>query len=132
MALEYAKELRRDREILLAAFRKNPSVDMLNCYTSTYKEDRAFILALATIHGCRALWYASDELRADKDIILSAVSHDVRALRFVDDEVLLGDRKIILTSIAAPSVSEEISLSAFYMFTQRNVDFVLSSMRRAF
>ena len=107
-------------------------MDMLNCYTSTYKEDRAFILTLETIHGCRALWYASDELRAERDIVLSVVSHDVRVLRFFDDEVLLGDREIISTSIAAPSVSEEISISAFYLFTQRNVDFVLSSMRRAF
>ena len=107
-------------------------MDMLNCYTSIYKEDRAFILTLETIHGCRALWYASDELRADKDFFLLAVSHDVCALRFVDDEVLLGDREIILTSIAAPSVSEKISLSAFNLFTQRNMDFVLSSMCRAF
>ena len=88
MALEYDfEELGRDREILLAAFRQNPSVDMLNCYASIYKEDRAFILALATIHVCRDLWYANDELRANRDTVLLPVSHNVCALRFVDDEV---------------------------------------------
>ena len=47
MALEYAKELRRDREILLTAFRQDPAYETLDHYADdALKGDREFIPAL--------------------------------------------------------------------------------------
>ena len=46
---------------------------------------------------CRALGYASEELRNDRGIVLAAVEQDGRALVYASDE-LRNDRGIVLAA----------------------------------
>ena len=71
VALKYAAdELKKDREIVLAAV-KNDGL-ALEYAADELKKDRDFILAAVKINGL-ALEYASDELKKDRDIVLAAV-----------------------------------------------------------
>ena len=52
----------------------------------------------AVTHNGRALKYASDELRSDREVVMSAVSCDAWALEFASDE-LRNDRKVVLVAL---------------------------------
>ena len=102
IALEYAseemrRELRTDREMVLTAFRQdedptNSTLD--NCADDALKGDREFLLALAAIDGYMALKYASEELRRDREILLTAFRQNpaYETLDHNVDDVLKGDR----------------------------------------
>ena len=45
-----------------------------------------------------ALYYASTELQADRDVVMTALANDVKALEFASDE-LKADREFILGAI---------------------------------
>jgi hypothetical protein len=50
-------------------------------------------------HNGLALAYASDELRADRDVVLAAVAHNGIALSYASDE-LRADRDMLLAAVA--------------------------------
>ena len=86
---------------------------------------------MVNIHGgSRALRFASDDLRMDRNVVLVAVSQDSSALRFVRDEGVLGDKDIKLAAISVASSETDISLTAYYHFTGNNVEFVLFALKK--
>jgi hypothetical protein len=56
------------------------------------------VLAAVSLNG-PALKFASDELRADREIVLAAVRQNYKALRYVSDE-LRADREIVLEAVS--------------------------------
>ena len=95
ISLEYANdELKGDREIVMAAARKN--VYALQYASAGLKGDRDFILAAVQRNG-NALEHASEELQSDRDVVLAAARENGVAVQFASDE-LKRDREILLAS----------------------------------
>ena len=61
------------------------------------RADREVVLAAVSQHGF-ALQYASDALRDDAEVVLAAVKMDGVALKFASDE-LRGDREVVLGAV---------------------------------
>ncbi len=144
-ALEYAsEELKRDKEVVLAAVTQQEGGALLEYSPNLLEEyvddalgnDTEFITALVNVcGGAKALDFASGDVRANRHVVMAAVSNDSAALRFVRDVGLLGNKEIILASIksSAPAsfkTTEDISLTAYYHFTRNNVDFVVTSLQK--
>ena len=62
------------------------------------RADKEVVLAAVTQNG-DALGYASDEPRADKEVVLAAVARNAGALKFASPE-LHADRDVVLTAVA--------------------------------
>jgi hypothetical protein len=62
------------------------------------RADREIVMAAVSIDGF-SLVYASEELRADREIVMTAVSNDGRALKYVSEE-LQADREVVLTAVS--------------------------------
>ena len=97
-------------------------------------DDIQFITALINVvcSANVALGFASDIARADRQVILAALSKDPATLRFVRDGGLLGDNEIVLTSLSEASSESEIPLVVYYHFIRNNVDFDLTSVKGEF
>lgn len=64
------------------------------------------------MQGSGVLKCAYDDLRADRNVVLAAVSQDSSTLIYVLDERLLCDKEIILASISSTTLGKYISLKA--------------------
>ncbi|MEI6269701.1 MAG: DUF4116 domain-containing protein, partial [Methylococcaceae bacterium] len=62
------------------------------------KADREIVLAAVSKYG-PALEYADKILKADREIVLAAVSKDGRALEYAD-EILKADREVVLVAVS--------------------------------
>ena len=62
------------------------------------KADREIVLAAVSNDGY-ALHFAAEELKGDREIVLAAVSQDGRALQWATKE-LKGDREIVLAAVS--------------------------------
>ena len=96
------KELKGDREIVLAAVSENGCA--LQYATEELKGDREIVLAAVSENGSdwfygHALRYATEELKGDREIVLAAVSQDGLALQYATEE-LKGDREIVLEAVS--------------------------------
>lgn len=80
-ALEHAsEELQADKEVVLAAVKQDGWA--LEHASEELRADTEVVLAAVKQNGW-ALGHASEELRADKEVVLVAVKQDRRALRYV-------------------------------------------------
>jgi len=85
-----------EREILLAAARQNGKA-ILRSASDEVRADREIVLA-AVRQSCWALEYASKDLRADREIVLAAVQQSGRALEYASKD-LRADREIVLAAL---------------------------------
>ena len=61
-------------------------------------------------HSCwQALQWASDDLKGDREIVLTAVSKEGRALEWASDD-LKGDREIVLIAVSQTWASSAVGL----------------------
>ena len=63
-----------------------------------------YVLEAIKLYGSDALKYASDELKADKEVVSEAVKNNGLALEYASDE-LKADRKIIIEAIKQDDIS---------------------------
>jgi transposase len=89
------KALRSDREIVLAALRKNRWV--LEHVAEKFKVDREIVLAAVKQWGL-ALEYAAKSLQSDREIVLAAVKKNGNALEHAAEK-LKADREIVLAAL---------------------------------
>ena len=66
--------------------------------TEELKGDREIVMTAVSHHGI-ALEFAAEELKADREIVMTAVSEDGWALEFAAEE-LRGDREIVITAVS--------------------------------
>jgi len=71
---------------VLAAVRQNGLA--LQYATETLKADRDVVLAAVQKRNGRVLKCATEALRADRDVVLAAVQQDAGAIEFAADELL--------------------------------------------
>ena len=69
------------------------------------KADKQVVLEAVKQDGC-SLLFASEELKADKQVVLEAVKQDGRALRFASQE-LKADKEVILEAVKQDGESLE-------------------------
>jgi hypothetical protein len=93
-------DLWKDREVVLAWA---PNYNSLHDegYLEPFKGDKEIILT-AVSNDSRALQYASEELKADKEFVLAAISQDGRALEYASPE-LKNDKEVVLAAISNDS-----------------------------
>ncbi len=132
---DLSEEMQRDPDVLLTIGTADASFldEFLNeCEADdVLRDDKQFITGL--INTCSAdvaLDFASDDVRADREVVFAAVSQDSSVLRFVRDGGILGDKEIILKSLSGASSERDIPLVAYYHFMRNNVDFVLTSFKK--
>ena len=63
------------------------------------------------------------------DTLYFRVTPDSEVLQFCN-QGLLGDKEIILASISWALSETDISLTDYYHFTRKNVDYVLASLKK--
>ena len=76
-----SKELRADREVVIAAVKQEPL--QLKWAQKSLRGDKEVVMAVVSVYGSQ-LGDASDSLRADKEVVLAAVENDSWALEYVD------------------------------------------------
>ena len=72
-----------DREEMLEAVKIDGKA--LEYASDTLKADREVVLEAVREYGCYALQYADDTLKADRELVLDAVKINGDALLFADD-----------------------------------------------
>ena len=90
------KKIVVDKDAILVAINK----DLTNAFKNAsdeLKADKEVVLAAVKKHGY-ALEYASDELKADKEVVLAAVKNHGSSLKYASDE-LKADKEVILTAV---------------------------------
>jgi hypothetical protein len=65
--------------------------------TNNLKADRVVVLSAVSKNGS-SLEYADDTLKVDREVVLAAVSNDGCALEYADD-TLKADREVVLTAV---------------------------------
>lgn len=120
MALQHASErLRDDKDIFLAAM-KDPMLQrkgveynrFLGCASDRLKADREVARAAIQTFGGKALWFPSEELRGDREIVLEAVakvegpSNEVGCLFYASD-ACKNDKEIVLRAVQADGLALE-------------------------
>mmetsp|Transcript_154140 Transcript_154140/g.272128 ORF Transcript_154140/g.272128 Transcript_154140/m.272128 type:complete len:284 (+) Transcript_154140:75-926(+) len=88
-------ELRSDRDIVLAALRRDGH--SLQFVSDALRSDPDVVLAAVKISG-RSLEYASTSLQADKELVMLAVSQDGLAIRYADRQ-LRSDLDVVLAAV---------------------------------
>ncbi len=134
-----SEEMQRDPDVILAAATAADSYSFIydfldNCEANdSLRDDIQFITGLIDMDVATvALDFASNDVRANIQFVLTAVLIDPAALHSVHDGVALGNKEIILTSISGASSDRDIPLVAYYHFTRNNVDFVLTLLKGGF
>jgi len=70
--------------------------DALESVSDEFKADREIVMtAVKTSVDGRALKFASDELRADREVVIAAVTQNGRALQYIPDE-LQTDEEVVM------------------------------------
>ena len=96
MLVQYAsKELRGDKEVVLAAVQQNGL--LLEYASKEFKNNRTIVLAAVKQNGL-ALEYASQNIKGDIKIVLSAICNRSIALHYATKE-LINNRNLILSII---------------------------------
>lgn len=90
-----ANDLRDDKEVVLAAIKKNPYTIM---YASKSLRDNDFIVFEAVNRSGAVLIHASDRLKDDKDIVMKAVQEYGAAIEYASPR-LKNDREIALEAV---------------------------------
>lgn len=101
---------------------KTGTVSLLDYASQEIKADKEVILEAVKHYGW-ALSYGSDELKADKEVVSEAVSQYGRALQYASDE-LRNDRKIVLKAI------ENNGIAFMYISEEfkNDIDIVLAAL----
>ncbi len=63
------------------------------------KADKELVIAVVAQDGCE-LEFASDDLKANKEVALVAVATDGRALEYVSEH-LKADKEVVMTALAS-------------------------------
>ena len=140
-AVKYASaRLRGDKEIILAAIEEGFSMFALKYASSELQDDREFVLECVQLapNGSHAIYHASDRLRGDKEIILSAESR-CTALRYASAE-LQDDRDVVLHCVKETGVAlyyasarlrgdKEIILAAAWSFSDTVLDLASAELQ---
>jgi hypothetical protein len=117
-SIEYAStRLKSDREIVLKALSQEASWDMLANVDPSFRSDLQMVMAAVSNTGC-ALEHASDNLKEDRDVCLTAVKQDGKAIQYVGDCLFQDDREIALE--AAKSNSEALGYMSGDLPEQHN------------
>lgn len=95
-----SEELRSDREVVLAAI-SNCGMALRFAFPYAFRDDRDMVLS-AVRQDFRALGCASDRLKADQDLVIEALQQDWRAIEFTD-EVLRDNREVMLAAVRSGS-----------------------------
>lgn len=90
-----ANDLRDDKEVVLAAIKKNANTIM---YASKRLRDDDFIVFEAVNRSGSVLKYASDRLKDDRDIVMTAVKEYGTAIEYASLR-LKNDREIALEAV---------------------------------
>ncbi len=96
-------------------------------------EDRETVLALVR-KDPNALFYASEKLRADKEIVLSALKESDQPSRLLEivSEELRNDKEVVLAAIRVASLSNIIPIFFLASFDLRNdKEVVLASIEKS-
>ena len=91
----YPYETRGRNEIEIRTFSKRPS--LFQYASDQLKADKEVVLAAINFDGL-ALQYASIELKADKEVVLAAVKNTGYALEFASDE-LKADNEVVTVAV---------------------------------
>jgi hypothetical protein len=122
-------DLRGDREIVLAAVSKHGH--SLQYASKELKNDREIGLrAMANDRSNRQYYtflQCSKELRANREFALVGVTKCGRSLRFVSDE-LKNDREIVLTAIANDDTQFGVAFDTCSLRLRQDPDFVLEAL----
>ena len=132
IALGYASDaLRADHEVVLAAVTQAGRA--LEYASSAFRGDRDMVLAAVTQtatwcwpRGVHTLQYASDALRADREVVLAALTQDGMALECASD-ALRADREVVLAAVKQ-------SLSALELVSKqlcKDREVVLAALKHA-
>ena len=98
LAFQHASEALRSNSLFVSeANRIANAVQSLQFASEELRADRAVVLQAVRQNGL-ALQFASDELRADRDVVLVAVRQNGSALQFASDE-LRADRDVALVAV---------------------------------
>ncbi|EFC41905.1 predicted protein [Naegleria gruberi] len=88
--------LKKDRDVIFKAFSK--SLTCLSQVDQLFSNDREFIRTLAKLDGNVALYYASEELRNDREIVIKSIQQDPSGFIFASKE-LQKDREIVKSAV---------------------------------
>ena len=95
-ALQYASPaLQKDRDVVMAAVSQNG--DALCYASSALKRDRDIVLAAVSQQGDALLW-SNKDLKNDRSVVMAAVLQNGNALQYASSE-LQGDRDIVLAAV---------------------------------
>jgi len=120
--IEAPKEVRADREVVLAALQRNGHV--LRYASEELRRDREVVAEAIKQDGCSLQW-ALKELRADRDLALEAVKHNGLALGHTANS-LRGDKELV-----GAAVIQNFGALKFAAATLRaDRDFILQVVRR--
>lgn len=94
--LSYASpELKADRDVVLAAVRKDGSA--IRLASPELKADKDVVLAALDSDGM-ALQYVSSELKGDKQVVMAAVRDNGQALYYASDE-MRADKEVVMKAV---------------------------------
>ena len=91
----YSYESTERNEIEIRTFSKRPS--LFQYASDELKADKEVVMALVS-NDEDILEYASDELKADKEVVMAAINYDGSALQFAADE-LKADKEVVMAAV---------------------------------
>jgi hypothetical protein len=121
-ALKYAsKKLTSNDEFMTHCISVNPSA--LEFASDNLKNDKGIVLSAVRNPYSNALRYASDDLKNDKDIILVAVKANSMALEYASDD-LKNNKDIVLAAVR--NDAEALKYASYEL--KNDANFILESM----
>jgi lambda repressor-like predicted transcriptional regulator len=95
-----------DREIVMAAVKQHGA--SLYYASEELRADREIVMAAVTSYNnqWQTLVRASEELRADREIVMAAVKRDGRSLAYASEE-LRADREVVMAAVRQHGISLE-------------------------
>lgn len=92
-----ATNLKADRDVVLAAVNTRHRAAALQFASEELRDDRAVVLTAVEDYGS-ALEYASEMLRADREVVLAAVENHGSGLKYASER-LRANREVVLTAV---------------------------------
>lgn len=105
-ALRYADPIFwKDREIVMTAI--NGSAYALEYADISLRQDREIVLKIANSYDSRAIMFAVDDLKKDRELVLQAIKSDPSAFDFIDSS-LKRDKHILSEVLSSIFLSDAI------------------------
>ena len=108
---DLSKEFYNNKEFMLEAIRHIIVYSPLMYASEALRADKEVVIAAVQQNG-NALKFASEELRADKEVVIAAVQQDGGALEFASEE-LRADKEVVMAAVKQDGKALEYASEEF-------------------